>query len=146
MIQCQTCRIICICCDCRSEEAVLSVRCGEQAHGVSLHRHPGGRGNLPGGHQQHPQQWWGPQPLQGWGAGGGLFLKMAMMTVMVVMVVVSFENLVNTLMVVVSFENLVNTVMVVMLVVLKTLWTRGWWWWWLFWKPCEHGDGGDDGC
>ena len=46
------------------------------------------------------------------------FLKMAMMTVMVV---VSFENLVNTLMVVVSFENIVNTVMVVMMVVLKTL-------------------------
>ena len=49
------------------------------------------------------------------------FLKMAMMTVMMVMVVVSFENLVNTLMVVVSFENIVNTVMVVMMVVLKTL-------------------------
>ena len=40
------------------------------------------------------------------------FSKMAMMTVMVVMMVVSFENLVNAVMavmMVVSFENLVNT-------------------------------------
>ena len=49
--------------------------------------------------------------------------------------VVSFENLVNTVMVVtmvVSFENLVNTVMVVTMVV--------------SFENLEHGDGGDDGC
>ena len=48
----------------RLAQALLQGRCREQADSLPLHGHTGGGGVLPGGHQQHPQQRGGPQPVQ----------------------------------------------------------------------------------